>query len=132
MANINKSVVIQLADCGIIDIVTEFDEQYVFDESGCPTCGPDEYYEQIQWANVISTDGAQRVEFFEDTTWYPIEKDSVNYERLLVTEADLIQLLLNKDTLEMLKDKTLEQFCDWLKDELEVVATQRWAKGRYS
>ena len=132
MANINKSVVIQLADCGIIDIVTEFDEKFVEDEGYCPTCGPLDYYEQIQWANVISTEGAQRLEFFEDTTWHPIEEDSVNYERLLVTEADLIQLLLNKDALEMLKYKTLEQFCDWLKDELEVVATQRWAKGRYS
>lgn len=131
MANINKSVVIQLADCGIIDIVTEFDEEFVEDDGYCPTCGPMDYFEQIQWANVISTKGTQRIEFFEHTTGYPIE-DTYEGKQLLVTEADLIRLLLNKDTLEMLKGKTLEQFCDWLKDELEVVATHRWAKERYS
>lgn len=125
MANINRSVVFQLADCGIIDIVTGFDEEFVEDDDYCPTCGPMDYYEQIQWANVISTKGTQRIEFFEHTTWRPIE-DTYVCKQLLVTEADLIQLLLNKDTLEMLKGKTLEQFCEWLKAELDSVATQRW------
>lgn len=125
MANINRSAVIQLADYGIIDIVTEFDEEFVKDDGYCPTCGPMDYYEQIQWANVISTKGTQRIKFFKHTTGYPIE-DTYGGEQLIVTEADLIQLLLNKDTLELLKEKTLEQFCDWLKDELEGVATHRW------
>lgn len=125
MANINKSVVIQLADCGIIDIVTEFDEEFVEDTSYCPTCGPMDFYSQLQWANVISTEGTQRIEFFEHRTGYPFE-DTYDYKPFLVTEADLIQLLLNKDTLEMLKEKTLEQFCAWLTAELYAAAGHRW------
>lgn len=136
MANINKSVVIQLADCGIIDIVTEFDEQYISEYTGCPTCGYDEYYENIQTAKVITTGETRVVTFFQENYWTSVvesvAEEGGNFKLFLVTEADLIQLLLNKDTLEMLKDKTLEQFCEWLKDELEVVATQRWAKERYS
>ena len=130
MANINKSVVIQLADCGIIDIVTEFDEKFVEDVGYCPTCGPDDYYEKIQWANVITTSGGQRVEFFKDRDWLSVEELS-SCKELLVTEADLIRLFLDKKTLEMLSKKTLEQFCKWLKQELGYVAYRRWTEGRY-
>ena len=136
MANINKSVVIQLADCGIIDIVTEFDEQYISEYTGCPTCGYDEYYTQIQTARVITTGETRVVTFFQENCWTSIvesvAEDGGNFKLLLVTEADLIQLLLNKETLELLKEKTLDHFCEWLQNELEVVATHRWAKERYS
>ena len=136
MANINKSGVIQLADCGIIDIVTEFDEQYISAYTGCPTCGYDEYYTQIQTARVITTGETRVVTFFQENYWTSVveevTEDGGNFKLLLVTEADLIQLLLNKETLETLKEKTLDQFCEWLQNELEVVATHRWAKERYS
>ena len=130
MANINKSVVIQLADCGIIDIVTEFDEEYTNEYTGCPTCGYDEYYTQIQTAKVITTGETKVVEFFAENCWTSVvstaAEEGDNFEQYLVNEADLIKLLLNKETLEVLKEKTLEQFCKWLQLEMGNVAQERW------
>lgn len=124
MANINKSVVIQLADCGIIDIVTEFDEQYVFDDSGCPTCGPDEYYEKIQSATVITTEETSKIVFWENSTYESYEEEEL--KNLTITESDLIRLLLDTTTLKMLEGFTLKEFCDWLATELYVAADNRW------
>lgn len=124
MANINKSVVIQLADCGIIDIVTEFDEQYIFDDSGCPTCGPDEYYEKIQSATVITTEETRKIVFWENSTYETYYEEEL--KNLTITESDLIRLLLDTSTLKMLEGFTLKEFCDWLATELYVAADHRW------
>lgn len=124
MANINKSVVIQLADCGIIDIVTEFDEQYVFDDSGCPTCGPDEYYEKIQSATVITTEETSKIVFWENGTYESYTEEEL--KNLAITESDLIRLLLDTSTLKMLEGFTLKEFCAWLTAELYAAANHRW------
>ena len=38
MANLNNTVVIQLKDAGIYDIITSFDEEHIHEEAGCYTC----------------------------------------------------------------------------------------------
>ena len=124
MANINKSVVIQLADCGIIDIVTEFDEQYVFEDSGCPTCGYDEYYTQIQTAKVITTGETRKIIFWENGAYESYTEEEL--KNLSITESDLIRLLLDTTTLKMLEGYTLKEFCDWLTAELYAAADRRW------
>lgn len=129
MANINKSVVIQLADCGIIDIVTEFDEQYTYGGSDCPSCGPDEYYVRtqsaIQSATIFTTVGTRKIVFWEKSDYESYTTDG-EVKNLSITESDLIRLLLDTTTLKMLEGYTLKEFCRWLTAELYAAADRRW------
>lgn len=114
LANLNKTVVIQLADAGVYDIVTEFDVRNEHFSSSCPTCGSFDFDMRIATASIISTDGVEEVTFVYEQDR---NSDSV-YEEMLPTQADLMRLLLNADTLEMLKSKTLQEFTSWLEYEL--------------
>ena len=114
MANLNKTVVIQLADAGVYDIVTEFDVRNEHFSSGCPTCGSFDFDMRIATASIVSTEGVKEVTFVYEQDRY----SNKVYEETLPTQADLMRLLLNSETLEMLKGKTLEEFTSWLEDEL--------------
>ena len=110
MANLNKTVVIQLKDAGIYDIITSFDEEHIHGRYGCYTCGSYDYDIIIGYANIVSTEGVKRIDFFEYdgyNLWY------------YITQADLNKLLLDDIVLNDLKDVCLEDFYVWIKDNLE-------------
>lgn len=117
MANINSSVVIQLADAGVYDIITEFDVEHEHWSSGCPTCGSMDFDAAIATARVISTAGETEVRFLNETYF----SDSDLMQKFMPTQADLMHLLLNKDTLEMLKTMPLQEFAEWLETSLYAV-----------
>ena len=110
MANLNKTVVIQLKDAGIYDIITSFDEEHIHEESGYYTCGSYDYDIIIGYVNIVSTDGVKKIDFFE-----------YNGYNLLyyITQADLNKLLLDDIVLNDLKEVNLEDFYVWIKDNLE-------------
>ena len=110
MANLNKTVVIQLKDAGIYDIITSFDEEHIHGRYGCYTCGSYDYDIIIGYANIVSTDGVKRIDFFE--------YDGYNLE-YYITQADLNKLLLDDIVLNDLKEVSLEDFYVWIKDNLE-------------
>ena len=110
MANLNKTVVIQLKDAGIYDIITSFDEKHIHEESGCYTCGIYDYDTITGYVNIVSTDGMKKIDFFE--------YDEYNLE-YYITQADLNKLLLDDIVLNDLKEVSLEDFYVWIKDSLE-------------
>ena len=112
MANLNKTVVIQLKDAGIYDIITSFDEEHIHGRYGCYTCGSYDYDIIIGYANIVSTEGVKRIDFFE--------YDEYNFG-YYITQADLNKLLLDDIVLNDLKDVCLEDFYVWIKDNLESV-----------
>lgn len=113
-SNLNKTVVIQLADAGVYDIVTDFDVRNEHWSSGCPTCGSADFDMRIATANIISTEGITKVTFVHENDWH----SGSSFADSMPTQADLMRALLNTDTLEMLKGKTLEDFAEWLEYEL--------------
>ena len=60
MANLNNTVVIQLKDAGIYDIITSFDEEHIHEEPGCYTCGSYDYDIIIGYVNIVSTEGVKK------------------------------------------------------------------------
>ena len=110
MANLNKTVVIQLKDAGIYDIITSFDEKHIHEESGCYTCGVYGYDTIIGYVNIVSTDGVKKIDFFE------YDGHNLLY---YITQADLNKLLLDDIVLNDLKEVSLEDFYVWIKDKLE-------------
>ena len=110
MANLNKTVVIQLKDAGIYDIITSFDEEHIHEEAGCYTCGSYDYDIIIGYVNIVSTEGIKKIDFFE--------YDGYNLE-YYITQADLNKLLLDDIVLNDLKEVSLEDFYVWIKDNLE-------------
>ena len=97
MANLNNTVVIQLKDAGIYDIITSFDEEHIHEESGCYTCGSYDYDIIIGYVNIVSTEGVKKIDFFE------YDEYNLGY---YITQADL-------------KEVSFEDFCVWIKDNLE-------------
>lgn len=130
MANLNKTVVIQLADAGVCDIVTDFDVRNEHYSTGCPTCGSADFDRAIAKAKVISTLGEVDVVFL-DEQYFDIDE---KMKQLMPTQADLMRLLLNADTLQMLKSKTLQEFTWWLRTELyniyDVKENERWGASK--
>ena len=110
MANLNNTVVIQLKDAGIYDIITSFDEEHIHEEAGCYTCGSYDYDTIIGYVNIVSTEGIKKIDFFE--------YDGYNLE-YYITQADLNKLLLDDIVLNDLKEVSLEDFYVWIKDKLE-------------
>ena len=110
MANLNKTVVIQLKDAGIYDIITSFDEEHIHEGCGCYTCWSYDYDIIIGYANIVSTDGVKRIDFFE------YDEYNLGY---YITQADLNKLLLDDIVLNDLKEVSLEDFYVWIKDNLE-------------
>ena len=110
MANLNKTVVIQLKDAGIYDIITSFDEEHIHEEAGCYTCGSYDYDIIIGYVNIVSTEGVKKIDFFE--------YDGYNL-LYYITQADLNKLLLDDIVLNDLKEVSLEDFYVWIKDNLE-------------
>ena len=110
MANLNKTVVIQLKDAGIYDITTSFYEEHIHEESGCYTCGSYDYDIIIGYVNIVSTDGVKKIDFFE------YDEYNLGY---YITQADLNKLLLDDIVLNDLKEVSFEDFCVWIKDNLE-------------
>ena len=110
MANLNNTVVIQLKDAGIYDIITSFDEEHIHEEAGCYTCGSYDYDTIIGYVNIVSTEGIKKIDFFE--------YDGYNLE-YYITQADLNKLLLDDIVLNDLKEVSLEDFYVWIKDNLE-------------
>ena len=110
MANLNKTVVIQLKDAGIYDIITSFDEKHIHEESGCYTCGIYDYDTIIGYVNIVSTDGLKKIDFFE------YDEYNLGY---YIAQADLNKLLLDDIVLSDLKEVSLEDFYVWIKDNLE-------------
>ena len=110
MANLNKTVVIQLKDAGIYDIITSFDEKHIHEESGCYTCGVYGYDTIIGYVNIVSTDGLKKIDFFE------YDEYNLGY---YIAQADLNKLLLDDIVLSDLKEVSLEDFYVWIKDNLE-------------
>ena len=110
MANLNNTVVIQLKDAGIYDIITSFDEEHIHERCRYDTCGSYDYDIIIGYANIVSTDGVKRIDFFE--------YDGYNLE-YYITQADLNKLLLDDIVLNDLKEVSLEDFYVWIKDNLE-------------
>lgn len=110
MANLNKTVVIQLKDAGIYDIITSFDEEHIHEEAGCYTCGSYDYDIIIGYVNIVSTEGIKKIDFFE--------YNGYNLE-YYITQADLNKLLLDDIVLNDLKEVSLEDFYVWIKDNLE-------------
>ena len=110
MANLNKTVVIQLKDAGIYDIITSFDEEHIHGRYGCYTCGSYDYDIIIGYANIVSTEGVKRIDFFEYDGY------NLGY---YITQADLNKLLLDDIVLNDLKDVCLEDFYVLIKDNLE-------------
>ena len=112
MANLNKTVVIQLKDAGIYDIITSFDEKHIHEESGCYTCGIYDYDTIIGYVNIVSTDGLKKIDFFE------YDEYNLGY---YIAQADLNKLLLDDIVLSDLKEVSLEDFYVWIKDNIESV-----------
>ena len=110
MANLNNTVVIQLKDAGIYDIITSFDEEHIHEEAGCYTCGSYDYDMIIGYVNIISTEGLKKIDFFE------YDGRNLLY---YITQADLNKLLLDDIVLNDLKEVSLEDFYVWIKDNLE-------------
>ena len=110
MANLNKTVVIQLKDAGIYDITTSFDEEHIHEESGCYTCGSYDYDIIIGYVNIVSTDGVKKIDFFE------YDEYNLGY---YITQADLDKLLLDDIVLNDLKEVSLEDFYVWINVNLE-------------
>ena len=110
MANLNKTVVIQLKDAGIYDVITSFDEEHIHEEAGCYACGSYDYDMIIGYVNIVSTDGVKKIDFFE------YDEYNLGY---YITQADLNKLLLDDIVLNDLKDVCLEDFYVWIKDNLE-------------
>lgn len=121
MANLNKTVVIQLADAGVYDIVTEFDVRNEHWSSGCPTCGSADFEMNVATASIVSTEGVTEVTFVHEQSGC----SEAAFKQMLPTQADLMKLLLNSETLEMLKGKTLEDFASWLEYELDDVYREK-------
>lgn len=124
-SNLNKTVVIQLADAGVYDIVTEFDVRNEHWSSGCPTCGSADFDMRIATASILSTEGITTVTFVHEQDWH----SSSEFVETLPTQADLMRSLLNTDTLEMLKGKTLADFAIWLEWELRGIYQRKEAEG---
>ena len=112
MANLNKTVVIQLKDAGIYDIITSFDEEHIHEGCGCYTCGSYDYDIIIGYADIVSTEGVKRIDFFE------YDEYNLGY---YITQADLNKLLLDDIVINDLKEVCLEDFYVWIKDNLESV-----------
>ena len=110
MANLNNTVVIQLKDAGIYDIITSFDEEHIHEESGCYTCRSYDYDTIIGYVNIVSTEGVKKIDFFEYNEY------NLGY---YITQADLNKLLLDDIVLNDLKEVSLEDFYVWIKDNLE-------------
>ena len=110
MANLNKTVVIQLKDAGIYDIITSFDEEHIHEKYGCYTCGSYDYDIIIGYVNIVSTEGMKKIDFFEYDGY------NLGY---YITQADLNKLLLDDIVLNDLKEVNLEDFYVWIKDNLE-------------
>ena len=110
MANLNKTVVIQLKDTGIYDIITSFDEEHIHERCRYDTCGSYDYDIIIGYVNIVSTEGVKRIDFFEYDGY------NLGY---YITQADLNKLLLDDIVLNDLKDVCLEDFYVWIKDNLE-------------
>ena len=107
MANLNKTVVIQLKDAGIYDIITSFDEEHIHEEAGCYSY---DYDTIIGYVIIVSTEGVKKIDFFEYDGY-----NLVYY----ITQADLNKLLLDDIILNDLKEVSLEDFYVWIKDNLE-------------
>ena len=110
MANLNNTVIIQLKDAGIYDIITSFDEEHIHEKYGCYTCGSYDYDIIIGYVNIVSTEGVKKIDFFE--------YDGYNL-LYYITQADLNKLLLDDIVLNDLKEVSLEDFYVWIKDNLE-------------
>ena len=110
MANLNKTVVIQLKDAGIYDIITSFDEEHIHERCRYDTCGSYDYDTIIGYVNIVSTEGVKKIDFFE------YDEYNLGY---YITQADLNKLLLDDIVLNDLKEVSLEDFYVWIKDNLE-------------
>ncbi|MFB8632318.1 hypothetical protein ACFC7B_04030 [Enterococcus gallinarum] len=120
MANLNKTVVIQLLDAGIYDIVTDFDIKNEHYGTGCPTCGSWDFEVMIADAAVITDKGDFKVKFFEETIG-----SSTEAQETMPSQADLMKLLLDKQRLAEISTMKLEEFLDWLETQLRNIAEEK-------
>ena len=118
MAKLNKSIVIQLKDVGIYDIITSFDTRHEHWSSGCPTCGSDDFDVMISELEIRHTSGTDTYNLFEERAWMDLDDDEVEEfkEEYVPTEAKLIQTVVNNT--DKFPEMELKDFIEWLKEEL--------------